>query len=184
MKKPHKVDLPLLKRLIKEVEGNGALANQSLLYKGVASRYNNVLRDITLGTSNERLVGGIFLPITPAIVCLRIKEYGIQIKTKPGTRGRKKGSKSIRSDGTPVKRVKRSEKFANDPLIVQSLQEVRKEFSEKSKWVDKLEGGSIIHGIKLHCFGCSGFDSVESRHCQALKCPLFCTLPRSPQIEE
>ena len=185
MKTPHNVDLPLLKRLIKEVEGNGPLANQSLLYKEVAARYNNVLRDITLGTSNERLVGGIFLPLTPAIVCLRIKECGIKIKTQPGKRGRPKGVRSIQPDGTPVKRVKRSEKFANDPLIARPLLEIQKELHEKPKWYEKIAGGSMKAAVVAKCFLCSGWSVTEMKLCNILSCPLYPFLNRkSDELEE
>ena len=181
---PIKVDLYLLKRIIKEVEGNEGFTNRSQLYVAVAERYNNMLRDIRMGaTQTGKLVEDMFPDITPSIVMLRIKENGIYVKTKAGKRGRPKGVKIVRADGQKIKRTSRAEKFQNNPRIVQSLAEVRKEFKEKPHWVDKLEAGSFIYAIRLYCLGCSGGDVSESKYCAMLNCPLFCVLPRKERVE-
>ena len=175
---PINVDITSLRRIIKEVEVNGGLGNQSQLFKEVARRYNGMLRDIKMGATTKPLIEGIFPEITPSVVMLRIKENNIRIKTVPGKRGRPKGQKIVTSDGEPVKRVKRSDKFKNNPKIMAAIQELRKEFPEKEKWVDKIEEGSLIHGIKLHCYSCSGRDNSESLNCLALNCALFMWLSR------
>jgi hypothetical protein len=68
MRTPISVDRPLLEKTVKEVESNGPLRNINALTRQVAETYN-----LSANT-----------PITPAVVGLRIKEWGLVISTQKG----------------------------------------------------------------------------------------------------
>lgn len=183
MKTPKKVDTTLLRRILKEIEADGPLKNQSMLYQKTAEQYNNALRDIKMGANaNGILVESIFDSITSSVVMLRIKENNIRVKTLPGKRGRPRGTIKLK-DGQPIKRTTRAEKFQNNPKIVESLEAIRKEFPQKQGWVDKLEGGSVIYGVRLKCYECGGGQVSEIKNCPILACPLYPFLPRNASIE-
>ena len=177
-----KIDEKLFRRVVKEVEEAEEFTNRSKLYEAVAKRYNNILRDIKMsGANTESLVGKMFPEITTSIVLLRINELKINIKTKVGERGRPKGSVTY---GEPVKRTPRAEKFQQNPKIVQSLKEIRKELWEKPHWYTRIAEGSLITAVKAHCFLCSGNSTAESRQCKMLSCPLWIFLERKEYLKE
>jgi len=157
-----KVDLELLKRLIQEVENDGPLENQFILYYKVAELYNSNVQHDT------------FPAITHSIVKLRILSCNISIKTQPGKKGRT-------SFSSQVTRTSRSEKFKNNPKILEAFRQMRKDFPTKQKWMDKVEAGSLKYMMKLKCFECSGNDDAESKHCSIINCPLWPALLRNSQ---
>ena len=72
MKKSIAVNRGLLERLLLEVEKNGPLPNQKALWDKVAEAYNAQAET----------------KITPSVVYLRVKTWGIVVQTKPGKKGR------------------------------------------------------------------------------------------------
>lgn len=84
----------LFKKIIEECEKKGPLSNQSALYKMVEDKYN--------------ASKGIPEPISAMVVKLRIEDWGIDIKTKPGKKGKQ-------------------EVFVNKDLLIKSIQFVEKD---------------------------------------------------------
>lgn len=77
-----KVNKQLFLESIKEVEANGPLDNLSELYKKVSDLYF---------TKDDELS----IPITPAIVIGRIKEWNVELKTQKGEKGRGRSSAPV-----------------------------------------------------------------------------------------
>ena len=153
-----KVDIPLLKRIIKEVEGAETFSNLNTFYQAVTDRYNGMLRDIKMGANiNGKMVEDMFPEVTSSVIMLRIKEFGIRIKTTAGQRGRPTGTKST----NPVKRIPRAKKFQDNPAMVKSLELLKKELKNKPSWYHSIEGGSLIAAVKAYCYFCSGESTTE-----------------------
>ena len=172
-----KVDVKLFKRIIKEAEDSIEFTNLSKLYEQVAKSYNGVLRDIKMGGTGQ-LVNDIFPEINAGVVGLRIKEFGIKIKTKAGARGRPTGSFNT---SKPQKRTTRAEKFQKNDRIVQSLEAIRQELHDKPHWYQKIVEGSLTTAVKAHCYTCGGYNTANSIHCDLIACCLWPFLNRKEE---
>lgn len=177
MKKPIKVDLKLLKQVVAEVENSQEFTNLTSLYECVAKQYNGRLQDIVLA-SKGAANGAMFPPITHSVVKLRIKEFGIKIKTKAGKRGRPMGSSN---DTKPRKRISRGEKFSHNPEIQASLEAMYAEFPDKKRWVDHIKDGSMKYAIKLGCYDCMGRSTADVQKCGIIRCPFYPISRRQPK---
>lgn len=161
------VDRKLLFSCIQEVEKDGPLTNQNLLWEAVAELYNKQAK----------------VPITPAVVGLRAKEWSIPLKTVPGKRGRQKGSgnpaflAAARAAKGP--RKSRGEKFAGNASIAdhnqQLIQIVPASFRSLAERAAK---GSMKAAVVLHCVQCTGYDRKSVKHCTSNgSCPLWAYRP-------
>lgn len=157
------VDREKLEAAIVKAESGGELGNLSILADKVASLYNS--------SSPPR-------DITPSVVKLRITEWGIVVKTKPGKRGRGALSEDQKAamQAARGKRVPRGEKFAKNSELQAGFDELRKEIPPRFlPLVDRMQAGSQKAAIVLHCLDCVGYSTSEVRHCSAgvQKCAMW-----------
>lgn len=150
-------------------ETNGPFANRSLLYSCVATQYNHAEQPRK--------------HITPSIVLLRIRDWGLTVKTPMGKRGRAKGAilspehKAAMLAGRG-QRTPKSERFASDPKISAALSALAQRTPERFKGlVDDIRNGSRNAAVKLHCLECSGYQTSEVADCVCVACPLWAFRP-------
>jgi len=163
------VDRPLLERLVRVVEMSGPLSGGlNGLYTELETEYNST--------------PGIPEPITSSVIGLRVKEWGIETKTKPGKRGRAKGF----GDGSGSRnRISKSEKFASNSFIVSHHNELEKVIPKRFLPVlDEVRNGSRRAAVKLNCLQCCGYMTAEVRKCTSQgSCPLWAFRPYQGKIE-
>jgi len=170
------VDREKLVEAISQIEGdNGIEGGITELCKQVAKRYNrNVCPDI---------------PLTHSVVGLRIREWGLPIKTKGG-RGRRKGTPMSEAHKAALKKGRarntksRAEKFKESPVAQESLAEMRRNTPPRFHNVlESVEQGSRTAAVKLHCLECSGWITSEVRKCECNHCSLFLFRPYQGKVE-
>ena len=156
------VDCPKLKKAVEQVESNGPLANQFLLFEQVCEVYNQ---------SNPPR------HITPSVVRSRILQKWssiIPIKTQPGRRKGMTMSDAHKSAMRSGKRIPKAQKFARDPQIVASIAMLRQRTPLRFQhYVDQVEQGSRRAADVLKCLNCSNYMTPEIRQCKILACSLY-----------
>jgi hypothetical protein len=153
------VNKDLLAACIKEAEANGPLANQSAVQQKVSELYN-AKKDVSLKE------------ISPSVVYLRIKEFGLVLTTPKGKRGKVAGCSPVGFGGTG-KRTPKAEKFAADPKVVKMFQELYKVVPERFQPVlEKARKGSRNAAVKLMCLSCVNYETGEVGRCTVI-CPLW-----------
>lgn len=162
MRTPTPVNQSLLCDCITEIESVSPCKNRSDLHKKVAELYN-AKADVSISHS---------------VVGLRIKEWGIEVKTPKGKKGRRPGQKVVRGE-----RKSKSEKFEQSEMA----QEVLKALADRTPQnlqhiVEQISNGSRAAAVKLHCLECVGYNYAEVRRCTAKACPLH--LFRPSTLEE
>ena len=116
------------------------------------------------------------IKITSSVVYLRIKEFGIEIKTKPGKRGR--GGLPNRVKGSEAKRIPRKEKFQANPLIQIALAKINKATPERFRpMAERIRKGSMKAALQLKCLDCSDYSTTEVKWCGCNDCPLWVFRP-------
>lgn len=167
-RKKLEVNKVTLQRAVEKAEENGSLSKLSELYEKVAENYNL--------SQHEN--------ITSSIVGLRIKEYKIETKTKPGKRGREKMTDKQKA-AMQQNRTSKAEKFSNSPVALKILNNMRKDVPERfQSVVEKVTEGSRTAAVKLKCLECSGYQTPEVRHCTAIQCPLWLFRPYQGKINK
>ena len=152
MKKPFPVDRSKLESAITTAESNGGLPNITLLCQVVAELYN---------ANNPPRV------ITHSVVGLRIREWGISIKTIKGKRGRVSDSPT-NSDCKPK----------GNRLSESVLQTLHRDVPLRfHPVIGRLNEGSRSAAVKLKCLECSGWQTSEVAKCVCPDCPLFSFRP-------
>jgi hypothetical protein len=171
------VDQKKLLLVIQEIESSGPLANRSALFNEVAAKYN----------ASE------FVKVTPAVVGLRVKQWGVKLVTPLGKKGRGKGVPMTDAHKAAMlagrgQRKSKSEKFSSNPEIVSFFSELKARTPERfHNLVESAQNGSRTAASKLHCLECSGYDNKNVtdlvRHCPcngadgASACPLWAFRP-------
>lgn len=154
------VDRDYLTRSIKEAEKDGPLKGFSQLFEKVAEIYNGKVAKAP----------GSIRAITPAIAGLRIKGWGIKTLTQKGKRGRSGGF----GTGPKGVRVKKGEKFASNPEIVEALKKLKESTPAKyHPLVDQVANGSRKAADKLKCLACSCYQPIEVKNCPVKACALW-----------
>ncbi len=156
------VDKRELQKVINELESKQEFANPSFLWKAVEeTEWAKEMKPHALKAST---------------VYLRVKEYGIVYKTKPGKRGRSGG---IRVPGQEIKRVPRKEKMKKydknyNKMILELPMFCRQRYAPV---VERARAGSLKAAIKLKCLDCSNYQPVEIKLCTIPSCPLYAHRP-------
>lgn len=111
------------------------------------------------------------MDISPSIVLLRIKEFGLQPKTPKGKRGRQPGVK-LSKDQKRAMQAGRSKKKNFD------VSAMRKNFPASYKGLlDKVSAGSYAATVKGKCLDCVQFQKSEITNCTCVSCPLWHVRP-------
>jgi hypothetical protein len=162
------VDKELLKSCIKEVESKGPLLNRSILQDEVTKMYN-------IKKTGE------FTKITTSIVYLRIKEFGIEVITPSGRKGRSGGVPRTATTGI---HVSKAERFKGNKAIQESFALIRAATPERFQpLVDKLEAGSRAAADKLRCLECCNYTTKEVCLCSVMACPVWAYRPYQSKVE-
>lgn len=140
------VDEKELRQAIKDAEDNNTFANHAELFSFVSQS------DWAENHSPK--------PVTPSIVMLRVKKYGIELKTPKGKRGFPKGLKTTRTR-------KKSNPASDNADLVESAPP---EF--KPMVLKILETNSKVGRLKLMCLQCVNWDRKEVKLCDITSCPL------------
>jgi hypothetical protein len=133
-------------------DASGSFTNRHALYTEIAAQYNKKIQPP-------------LKEITPSIVALRIKDWGIILKTPMGKKGRTTGF----SGGG--KRTSKKEKFSTPHIQAFFKQLKQRTPTQYHGLVDRAANGSRTAGQKLHCLECSGWSSGE-----LAKCNIVCSL--------
>lgn len=154
------VNKHVLKTAIAQAEKDGPLQNRSVLWEKVTEIYNGLV------TEDKT--------ISPSVTQLRVKEWGIEVKTPKGKRGGGNGEGLAKARAEGRRRVPKAEKFASNEAIQQSLEEIEKSTPETFRYlVEKMRNGSQSAGLKLKCLECSGWVSKDVRFCPVTACGLW-----------
>jgi ribosomal protein S27E len=169
-----RTEVPVIKEsllnAINHAEKGGPLKNINELTKIVAEIYNSN------NPSNK---------ISPAIVLLRIKNWAIDIKTKPGKRGRQPGSKLSDEHKAAMQsgRTSRTAKFATKEDITSGFKLMHSIVPERfANIVVKLQKGSKSAALKLKCLDCSNWQPIEIKQCTCNECPLYAFRPYQGKV--
>ena len=152
------VDKTRLVNVIAQAEANGPFTTRNELYEKSAELYGDG-------------------KVSPSVVYLRIKEWGINVKTPIGKRGRKD------MGGNHGIRVPRADKFKSSVEKKSALAALRTDvayFKDSKKYlpvVARVAEGSMKAAVKLKCLDCCAYDKEEVKHCVCTSCPLFLFRP-------
>lgn len=150
-RKPFVIDKDELQTVITAIEeGENPPDNRTRLWAAVAST-SWALRQGKNGLS-------------PQMAMLKAKDFGLQIKTPVGQRGRSKGTGPVPNSG---KRKRKRFLPEAEPLV-------KKKFSQLGeKVVERLCDGKISAAVKAMCWDCSGGSKAEVARCACETCPLW-----------
>jgi hypothetical protein len=155
--KSAEVDRAAFIEAVRICEEGKTFSNRSALYEAVANKYNEA---------------GGKQPITPSVAYLRIKDWGLEVKTPLGKRGR--GSNPNLGKIPKGTRVSKASKFKKDPAIQKSFAELKQIVPERyMPLYERTIKGSRTAAAKLLCLECSGWMSAEVRLCCAYSCPMW-----------
>lgn len=149
-----------LETVIQDLEtNNGAYKNRSALHEAVAN------------TSWARNFEP--KPITPAVVGLRIAEFGIEPLTPKGRVGMPPGVKRIHD---PEKRKNKKKALFANPKTIDIYNNLEKMVPESLKrTLERAKKGSLQAAVKINCAHCVGFECIAEnvRSCSANLCPIY-----------
>ena len=173
-RKTHEVNRECLIASITEAESNGPLENRSILAETVTKIYN--------------AMDGVPRAITFSVVTLRIQQWGLDVKTPKGRRGRQSLTEEQKAAMKLARksRVSKAEKFENSEQAQIHFAALRATTPNRFHGlVDKIESGSRAAAQKLFCLQCCGFVSGEVRRCTGVRtCPIFMFRPYQDASEE
>lgn len=107
-------------------------------------------------------------PLTAQVAMNLAKEFGIEISTPVGKRGREKGQGPVRTSGPRTRKG----------IPADIVDELKKEFDKSmEKTVIKASKGSLKAAIKLKCLDCCGNVRKEVALCTVTGCSLFSFRP-------
>jgi hypothetical protein len=169
-----KVEFPVDKKkllaAIEQAEKNGPLANQSSLGEAVAVIYNKM--------SPPR-------EISFQVVLLRIRAWGLNIKTPKGKRGRQAGTKMTPEHKQALldgRKGGRAAKILANPKFKQAYNAMRQVVLDHNKkqylpLVELTIKGRQRAKDKLGCLFCTAFQTMEIKKCSDFSCPQWLTRP-------
>ena len=175
------VDKEILQACITELEKNGPLKNQSVLWKAAAELYNTK---------------SVPTPITFSVVSLRAGQFGLTFITPLGKKGRgpmtddQKASMAagrVKKVGRKTKKEKFAQVYGFDEYMASLHEKAGQKFNNL---VVSIEHGSRSAAVKLTCLECVGFQgTADVRNCTANgkngsnSCPLWLFRPYQGSIE-
>jgi len=131
-----------LQQVIDQLENENQFVNRSELWKAVSH---------TAWAQNTKPVAA-----TAAVVALRVRQFGIVVKTPLGKRGR-----SARQSLPTVN------------IFPANTNELKEVVPEKFKHLIEKSQRSLKTAIKLKCLDCSGWDKKEVKYCPIQGCSLY-----------
>lgn len=156
-KREYEVDRYKLERALRKAEENGPLTMDAL-WKAAESIYNadNPPRAITF-----------------SVIALRAKAWNLELKTKPGKRGRRSMTEEQKAAmqagrGTRIPRAEKFKKFAKEFELQRAAMP-----ESKKNLIDRAQQGSVMAAIAAHCYNCAGQSNKEVRLCQVSDCNLY-----------
>lgn len=133
---------------------------------------------------SQRLKDSLGRPasLSPPVLYQRIKQFGIDLQTPMGKRGRS----NIHESANPADRKSRCEKFANSPAVQEAHVKLTEYMPNSySNLVNRVKRGSAVAAIKLKCLDCANFQPKEIKYCPITDCPLWAFRPyRTGEGEE
>ena len=155
------VDRACLQKAIKMVEREQEFTTLGSMHEAAAEQYNKL--------------PGVPEKIKTSVVGLRIKEFGLECKTKPGKRGQHMIGKRPAGSRT---RTSKADKFKSDPAIQRAFEEMRKGVPERFlPVIEKVEAGSRTAAVQLKCLDCCCWQTAEVRKCECFGCSLWAFRP-------
>lgn len=159
-----------LQAAIDRAEKDGPLLTMGKLAEKAATFYNSM---------------DVEKEITFSVVLLRIKEFGLTVKTKPGKRGVQKGgdNSALVAARAARKGGGRAGKLLKHPQFEVWLKSVIKmckdhgQEEQMSSLIKKASRGSLRAIIKLNCIVCCGFSKKEVKLCTCPACPMWLVRP-------
>jgi len=152
MKTKTPVNKKELQNIINKLESEQTFINRNELFQAVA--------DTDWAKGHSR-------PLTKSVVYLRVKEFGIQLKTPKG----KKGNPNLNNTNREPK-VLDSDLFKDLHGYVPSTYK---------NLVKRIEKGSKTAAIKLKCLDCANYQPKEVKYCTVSSCPLWPIRPYQPK---
>ena len=169
MRKPIQVNRQALEIAIQTAENENQFPTLSALWEDVAVRYNAAVKPVK--------------PLKAGVVYLRVREWGIEVQTKPG----KKGGDGSHLRGTNRgPRIPRADKFAKNPEVFEAIR-ARLTLNGAQRYlplVEKIEKGSRSAAVKLHCLDCCAYQTAEVRRCSDPVCAMWLFRPYQGATEE
>jgi hypothetical protein len=172
-KTPIPVDKNKLIEAINIAEKDGPLRNRTVLNEAVADIYND-LHD------PDR-------PLTKGVVYLRIKDWGIPVKTVAGKRGRQKMTEEHKKKMQEARKAGRSrgERIKRDPKKQEVIANLRDEVPKRFlPLVDRIARGSKVAALKLNCLQCVGYETRAVRECESVNCAMWLFRPYQGNLDE
>jgi len=173
MKTKVSVNKQVLINAVAQAEANGPLENKAQLYERAAEIYNS---------------NGNVQKITYSVACLRVKEYGIKLKTLSGKKGRGKmnAAQIAAMRAGRGKRIPKGDKFSKSEIAKNAIEDLRKHVPERfHNLINSIAKGSRVSAFKLHCLDCCTYQTAEVRRCAATTCPKWLFRPyQGKEIEE
>ena len=157
-KKEFEVDRAKLVAALNEAEKNGPLKNLDALWKAAETIYN--LQVV------PRL-------ITFSVIALRAKAWKLDLKTKPGKRGRgvMTPEQIAAMQAGRGQRVPRAERFK---VFHKEFEAMKRDLPEhKHPLIDRAAAGSAMAALSAHCYSCAGNSNKEARLCLVWDCKLY-----------
>ncbi len=162
-KVPQAVDREKLVAAIRQAEANGPLENQTALFVRAAELYNR-------NSPPREIQGGV--------VRLRVIEWGIDVKTQPGKRGRpgamSEEQKAKMREARALAGPRGSGKFKQIKNLKEVFEEQRRSTpKEFHPLLAKAQAGSKVAAVKLKCLDCAAWQKSEVANCGILGCGLY-----------
>lgn len=122
-------------------------------------------------------------PITKGVVYLRIRDWGLTVKTKPGRRGR--GGPITDSDRKAMNagRVRKSK--SPNPRKKEAIAALIKVTEPRFlPLVAKISKGSRVAAVQLNCLACVGYKTAEVRNCSSTGCAMWLFRPYQGAVQD
>jgi hypothetical protein len=108
------------------------------------------------------------IDVSPSVVLLRIKEFGIEPKTPKGQRGRRKGAKLSKAHKEAMQVGRKSKSITN---IAEMKSYCPKDFLPIIEKYETTPTRSLA--VKIKCLDCADFNRTEIRNCTVKSCSLW-----------
>lgn len=155
------VDRPKFEAAVVQAESGGPLANLSKLNEAIVAIYNS---------------GEVPEPISPSVAGLRLRDFGISIKTVAGKRGRGTAPSAETIEKMRAARaLSKGKKKKNHPDKELSLEAMRQTLIHNGAQrflplVERIGKGSSTAERKLGCLECVAYMPKEVRDCSDIGC--------------
>lgn len=115
--------------------------------------------------------------LTKILVYQRVKQWGLELKTVAGRKGRALGTKVERKPRVVTMTPTKQMSFAAVRSSIKSARLPAAAETRLNTLVSKVEKGSLKAAIKLNCLSCANFQREEVANCECYECPLFSLRP-------